>query len=616
MYQKLITKTVTCKFCNKEFKHLGRHLKYCKKNKDNIFGETYKKLYKTGLTFMESMAFKTYDLYFPYNLGFPTKLYIVPWYKNGKCLTTSKISRIDLTKRTRKYKDRYTKQEVIKPKPFMREDVLMHFFHGCCIGYDFEHNVSPFLCFDIDRENSQVPLADAEKATKKVLRKLRKFFPDESMRVEFSGSKGYHIWIFFDTNKTCIPLTKGLLARFAKFIIHGINVNGVNIEHRPENASGKGKGIMLPLGKHRQTGAFQCFIDTKTFLPLSDSYASYLSIVKYRITPTSQFMIVGKSPLKSVSPKKKQSIKISNSSVPSKKKRRCQSPVQAGLIKNVYENGLFGIHKRNPFTFLIALYLREIGCSIEESITNLYKWTEREYKHGRTKDSAESCKAAIEFTVEKVHHGKLTLSEAKIPSLFIMKMIEYTLDEYFANIKMTERQKKKKKTYKNCLITIFTLAHYRNQKGFFFINIKRLSNDLKCCRRTIERYIAILRELKIFVVARKGIPKERVSPTAKQGYVTLYYSPFLDESLFGNAQVDSQFAYKQLIFNSESHLKKHLQNGNVPFFFENLIVCDNASFTQANLGKYQQLIARKKKKLLAVLKQITLIKASQMSQAA
>ena len=83
-------------------------------------------------------------------------------------------------------------------RPFTRDDLRSHLEQQHTYGFYLirEDNHVKVCCFDVDMEGA--PLEEAYDVALDIRRALRREgVRDNAMLVEFSGSKGYHVWVFF-----------------------------------------------------------------------------------------------------------------------------------------------------------------------------------------------------------------------------------------------------------------------------------------------------------------------------------------------------------------------------------------------------------------------------------
>lgn len=132
-----------------------------------------------------------------------------------------------------------------------------------------------FLCFDVDvspkgkatctEEEWLTVVQDTTKSVVAILFRLGIPF-----RVETSGGKGYHIWVFFD--RPVLTRKAYLLGNFVHTYIP--KDDRVNVEVFPkqeEYVGGFGYGIKIPLGIHQRTQR-RCFFVDNTFTPHKDQW--------------------------------------------------------------------------------------------------------------------------------------------------------------------------------------------------------------------------------------------------------------------------------------------------------------------------------------------------------
>lgn len=112
-----------------------------------------------------------------------------------------------------------------------------------------------FLSLDIDQ--------DSERTVQSVVYILQWFgIPKEKIYVSDSGSKGYHVEVFFDGNGVWLDG----LQRFYRAVLEEIGRDESEVEFRPTGTL----SIKLPLGKHSETGRTCWFVDRDTLKPIED----------------------------------------------------------------------------------------------------------------------------------------------------------------------------------------------------------------------------------------------------------------------------------------------------------------------------------------------------------
>jgi hypothetical protein len=145
--------------------------------------------------------------------------------------------------------------------PMTSQDVQRHLEGDITLGiYPMdEEGTVKWLCFDVDIDKG-VDVGEAQgkiRAHTIALARVLKAW-DIPFLVEYSGSRGYHIWIFFE------PVQALKVYAFGRFFERQVEPpEGIHVEVFPKQATQKTYGslIKLPLGKHRKTGNWCGFVD-------------------------------------------------------------------------------------------------------------------------------------------------------------------------------------------------------------------------------------------------------------------------------------------------------------------------------------------------------------------
>ena len=128
---------------------------------------------------------------------------------------------------------------------------------------DPKTNKVKWICFDFDGELE----IEFEKA-KKLYQRLK----DKGYNplLEFSGRRGYHVWLFVE------PVDAALARRFAHLVAEDIDVSEIFPKQDRIEESQFGGQVKIPLGVHRVSKKRSCLLDG-TFIEMSlDSSILYL----------------------------------------------------------------------------------------------------------------------------------------------------------------------------------------------------------------------------------------------------------------------------------------------------------------------------------------------------
>lgn len=145
-----------------------------------------------------------------------------------------------------------------------------------------EDDTVKWLCLDVDvtpKGRKELDAAQWLEETKQVVRQLVKllFRLHIPFRVEQSGSKGFHVWVFFNNP---VPASKAyLLGSFIE--VYAPKGDYTNIEvfpkHRSFTESDFGFSVKIPLGIHRKTDT-RCFFVNSSFEPYEDQWQVLSSV--------------------------------------------------------------------------------------------------------------------------------------------------------------------------------------------------------------------------------------------------------------------------------------------------------------------------------------------------
>ena len=207
-------------------------------------------------------------------------------------------------------------------------------------------NKVKWLCLDIDYGDKTADAAI------RLCREIHKLFGKNTYLVEFSGSKGYHVWLFFDE-----PLPAGFAMSLGHMLSQRIDVPlGAAIEVYPKQASRKltGNAVKLPLGVHQKTGN-RCMF----FEPTKEGLVEYKD----------QWQA-----LENVVPLASEMVMSRFSEFESDKPRDRSTPENVpSCLMDIMDNGVHAGFKDEP-AFRLACYLRSKGIPEYLATSMLQEW--------------------------------------------------------------------------------------------------------------------------------------------------------------------------------------------------------------------------------------------------
>lgn len=157
---------------------------------------------------------------------------------------------------------------IVVKKPLAPELILGHLDGLVTIGV-FQINPTDnkvkWICFDFDGE-----LAEEFEKAKKLFTRLKE--AGYNPLLEFSGRRGYHVWLFIE------PVDASIARKFAKEMAEGIDVDEIFPKQDKIEAGEFGGQVKLPLGIHRDSMKHSYIFDEH--LNILDNQNSKLFLVK------------------------------------------------------------------------------------------------------------------------------------------------------------------------------------------------------------------------------------------------------------------------------------------------------------------------------------------------
>ena len=287
-YLQLLKEKEACPVCGKKAISIIEHF-----NNDKCSGKLsnpqlhnhYKSMISFGQfdkipeSVLQKMVFKAFQLFFTYK-----KHWLVAKWETKKNPITNSLTRLPGSY--------YTYREAlgaIKPQKnqtstkifrlsLTSADLRSHFLQKKALGACFPEDGANFFCFDIDKTSRKTSSTKArmtpKKATETLLRNIKKYILEKDIHLVRSGSKGYHVWLFFDSQ---IPYAD--LLTFAELVSDfQYNISNINIEFRPNESGANSPGIAIPLGLHLKTHKFRSFCYKKSFKIIPNPINYFLNI--------------------------------------------------------------------------------------------------------------------------------------------------------------------------------------------------------------------------------------------------------------------------------------------------------------------------------------------------
>lgn len=246
--------------------------------------------------------------------------------------------------------------------------------------------LSKFLCFDIDYGSWE----KSEKWAERVINSLKRHeITKEQIHVSYSGSKGFHIDLFFDK-----ALQVKTLKLFYEHIVKDIAGDKSKIEFRPTNK----QGVKLPLSVHKGTYTLCYFVNNETLDHLvgatlnAESSIAYLQKAKENRIDAHSFIGMCKKlkPTHNTIAVKQEHVGQAEKLL-TKARATIEQTFQSVEDKIEYCERLLQNRKleyegsRHKATLQIGQYFKELGNTQEQTIAEVKAFITEAYANDRSK---------------------------------------------------------------------------------------------------------------------------------------------------------------------------------------------------------------------------------------
>ncbi|WP_019638530.1 TOTE conflict system archaeo-eukaryotic primase domain-containing protein [Paenibacillus fonticola] len=378
-------------------------------------------------------------------------------------------------------------------KKLVDSTVKSHLTGKRTVGCYYIGQASKFLCFDVDEHDPSIPLH--------LLQLLKAAgFKAEDLHIEYSGSKGWHIWMFFEET---VPISK--LVSFGKYIIQQLGDKGRKIELRPEQKENS-RGIKLPFAIHRKSMVRTTFLQ-HDLQPIEDAVAYFLNIQpisKEQVQFLSNTRLDDDERLQKSDltiGRSKQSIEVSATQlVPSAKKADLNSTALSVAAQKLLEDGIpqYDAEQqkgRHYYQFIIALHYKEQGLTESETIEKVTEWALRERRMNRSKSSEQEIKRDV---ATDVHH--IYIKDKKFFAARAREVVFYAED-------IRTIQEMYDPVLQQVAWAIIILGRMYHENGQVYFSIRQLEDMTGISRNTVHRRVIALRESGFLELIQNGYYK-------------------------------------------------------------------------------------------------------------
>lgn len=325
-----------CKICNEKTAN-KKHIEAAHK----ISYEEYLKQYELEFYNEKEAIKKINELYITVRNKF------IEMSPSGKWVTVEKTNNIDSNSFKRKY-------------ALCDKDIATHLRHKKTIGVCMPENYSKFITFDIDRLDIDM--------LERVVNSIACYISRENIHCSFSGSKGYHVEIFF---KDLVP--KDIINKF----YHVILADTGYTEHEVECRGNNNQAVKLPLGinfKNKDGMNNYCFYCNEYGIAVKDSLEYIQSIETIDTKLIYEAVEINYTPnyLKSNEIIELENLKQSVKDLPIYN-LSIEDKIQS--VENLISKGINIEGTRHQSLYKVAVYLKDVkGFELEKAKAFLSKW--------------------------------------------------------------------------------------------------------------------------------------------------------------------------------------------------------------------------------------------------
>jgi len=367
--------------------------------------------------------------------------------------------------------------------------ILKHLTQQTTIGIFSGSIITSFMCFDVDIKNEEL----CKWAVDKIVDALQNIgIAGKYIHISLSGSKGYHIEIFFDE-----PVYLSDISKIYKIILEDTDLENIDygeVELRPCLTKGRPKGVKLPLGINLKTNNICWFCDYNKGLVPIKKYDYVLSIEP--MPKQILLNILEKEADILITPKQQDEIEeIIDKHKPLKEyKNNIDEKFTIEQVENIITNGLTITGSRHNALFNIIKYYKHLGLSKDDNKDFIIQWMEQQDKTTYT-TKWDAILLDIDEMIEYVYSHSCS---------FVLKNVDISvsIEEIMEIININGKNDR--------LVLYSLLIHskrYAVKSGVFYMSYAQMTQvtGIKS-RTTLVKIIKQLEELKLITVTRGETP--------------------------------------------------------------------------------------------------------------
>lgn len=355
----------------------------------------------------------------------------------------------------------------------------------------FVNKVSKFLTFDIDLK---VKGKEWEQYHKWILYKVIDVLQEEGLgqylNISFSGSKGYHIDIIFDS-----PVKTTVLKQFGEYIIKTYELDNIMVDNKViaevELRGYNNQGVKLPLGLNQKTNKYMYYLNENlepvTQKKLLEFDLKVLNAEKFYNLYSKTFDSLEEVKTKDIIiyNKAEKETRLSEKSKIDYDKTELDFVVQNEVLKNK--------GTRNDIIYLVALWCNTHKLNKDNALKKLYR--------------------IIENTPEELYNDKTSITwkykecDRVIEKVYVNNLVLFDIKKVGLNKDILEFIMQSCKTLKQMNIFLCHIYHclkWGNDEGVYFLSESTVNRYTGATHKTVEKLNKELIKLGILQVIEKG----------------------------------------------------------------------------------------------------------------
>ena len=389
-----------------------------------------------------------------------------------------------------------------------------------------------FLTFDVDFDEN---IKKAEHVTRELVVVLEEKYKIryEQILVSFSGSKGYHVTVFFDE-----LIKNKLIEDFYNVVREDLGYSKREIELRPT----AGNGVKLPLSINWKTGNRQYLVNPYTLKQIPDD--EIFKVEKINTAEFKDFLEIEYEIMD-----RKLTIKQKKEFKKVVEKTNLDIPVnfEENMMKMLEENRLMYPDSRHDSTRHLLTFLSQQGYSKEDAISIVQAVIRNTYENHR--DMIDSTRT-LKYCLDEVE--RLWEYSSKYNTGYVAKKTIRVYEDEIIKVLTPKRIHLKHLLF---ILLVHSKRHAKRKDGTFFMTYKQMGDygSTKNWGRLVK-YVDELEEMGLItIVARKRKQKDSEYLLPNIYRVNIHYESenFIDLDIQAETELEFEKTVAKLIPSNE-----------------------------------------------------------------